>query len=71
MGKAQMHGESEKEGMAWGHGKHANMPTDVKMDMYPSANEYGSSIENDTMTRVDMENKRAKSTARSHLSNQH
>lgn len=66
-----MHGESEHEGKAWGHGKHANMPTEVKMDHYAKAHEMGSTVENDTMTRVDEENKRAHSKTRSHMSNQH
>ena len=71
MGKAQMHGESEHEGKVWGRGEHANMPKDVKMDMYPKANEAGPMVEDDTMTRVDGENKRAKSSTRKYLSNQH
>ena len=71
MGKGQMGKSSESEGKAWGHGKQANMPTDVKMDMYPKANEFGPGMEDDTMTRVDSENKRAKSKSRSHVSNQH
>jgi hypothetical protein len=71
MGKAQMHGESEKEGKAWGHGKFANMPTEVKMDTYSKAVEFGPTVENDTMTRIDEENKRSDSRARSHMSNQH
>ena len=64
MGKAQMHGESEKEGKAWGHGKFANMPTEVKMDTYSKAVEYGPTVENDTMTRIDEENKRSDGRAR-------
>jgi len=66
-----MHGESEKEGKAWGHGKFANMPTEVKMDTYSKAVEYGPTVENDTMTRIDEENKRSDGRARSHMSNQH
>lgn len=66
-----MHGESEKEGKPWGRGEQANMPQEVKKDTYPKAPEYGASVENDTMTRIDAENKRAKSTSRSHMSNQH
>ena len=71
MGKAQMHGESEKEGKPWGRGEHANMPKETKMDSYPRANEAGPMVENDTMTRIDGENKRAKSKTRGYLSNQH
>ena len=29
------HGTSENEGKAWGHGKYANMPQEVKMSEYP------------------------------------
>ena len=68
---ADMHGSSEHEGKDWGHGEHANMPKEVKMDMYPKAHEFGPGMEDDTMTRIDGENKRAHSKARSHLSNQH
>lgn len=71
MAKADMHGSSEREGKPWGRGMHANMPTDVKMDMYPKGHEFGPDVENDTMTRVDAENKRAQSQTRRHLSNQH
>ena len=71
MGKADMHGTSEHEGRAWGAGEHANMPKEVKMDRYPKAHEFGPGMEDDTMVRVDAENKRAHSKTRSHLSNQH
>jgi hypothetical protein len=71
MRKADMHGESEHESKPWGHGKFANMPTDIHMDMYPKAHEFGPGMEDDTMTRVDSENKRAHSKTHSHLSNQH
>lgn len=66
-----MHGESEKEGKPWGRGEQANMPKEVRMDTYPKANEAGPMVENDTMTRVDGENKQAKSMTRKYLSNQH
>ncbi len=71
MAKADMHGSSEMEGRAWGMGEHANMPKEMRMDMYPKANEAGPDVENDTMTRVDMENKQAKSKTRGYKSNQH
>lgn len=64
-------GESEHEGRAMGHGQHANMPQDVKMKAYPKAHEYGSTIQDDTMGRIDKENMRAHTKSRSHLSNQH
>lgn len=71
MGKADQHGMSEKEGKAWGHGKFANMPTEVKMNEYPKPVEFGPTVQNDTMTRVDEENRRSDGRARSHMSNQH
>jgi hypothetical protein len=71
MGKGQMGKSSESEGKAWGHGKFANMPTEVKMDMYPKAVEFGPTVENDSMTRIDEENRRSDSRARSRMSNQH
>jgi hypothetical protein len=71
MGKAKMHGMSEKEEKPWGQGKFANMPTEVEMDEYPSAIQYGPTVQNDTMTRIDEENRRSDGRARSHMSNQH
>ena len=71
MGKAQMHGESEKEGKPWGRGEMANMPQEVRKDTYPKAHEFGPAVENDTMTRIDAENGRAQKTTRKYLSNQH
>lgn len=64
-------GESEREGRVMGRGEHANMPKEVMMKSYPKANEFGPDVEDDTMGRIDQENKRAHSKARSHLSNQH
>ena len=71
MGKANEHGMSEKEGAPWGRGQQANMPKEVRMDTYPKAHEMGPTVENDTMTRVDAENKRAHAKTRSYMSNQH
>ena len=71
MGKANMHGNSEHEGKVWGAGEHANMPKEVKMDKYPKAHEMGPGMEDDTMVRVDSENKRAHSQTHKYLSNQH
>ena len=71
MAKASMHGSSEHEGKAWGHGQHANMPKDVKMNSYPKAQEMGPGMEDDTMVRIDAENKRAHNKAHKNLSNQH
>lgn len=65
------HGESEKEGKAVGKGMFANMPTDVSMKAYPKAHEYGPTVENDTISRIDEENMRSHKKARSHMSNQH
>lgn len=71
MAKTDMHGNSEREGRAWGHGKHANMPTDVKLDAYPKAHEFGPGDLDDTMTEIDRVNGMAHKKSRSHLSNQH
>lgn len=71
MAKADMHGKSEKEGRAWGHGEHANMPKQMKMDTYPKGHAEGPSVEDDTMTRIDAENSRAESKSRKFMSNQH
>lgn len=69
--KMNMHGNSEHEGKAWGHGEHANMPKDIKMDSYPKSHEYGAGDLDDTMTHVDAVNSRAHTKSRSHVSNQH
>lgn len=66
-----MHGDSEKEGAAWGHGKFANMPTDVKMNSYPKANEFGPSNLDDTMTEIDRVNAKAHGKSHKYLSDQH
>lgn len=71
MAKADMHGVSEREGKAWGHGQHANMPKEVKMNSYPKAHEFGPGVLDDTMSEVDQVQKQAHGKARSHLSNQH
>jgi len=71
MDKASMHGMSEKEGSAWGKGEFANMPKEVKMSAYPKAHEMGPTVEDDTMGRVDAENKRAESKSHKYMSNQH
>lgn len=71
MAKADMHGNSEREGKAWGKGEFANMPKEVKMDMYPKASEFGAGDLDDTMTGIDQVNRKAAAKTRSHLSNQH
>lgn len=71
MKHASMHGSSEHEGKAWGHGEFANMPKEVKMDSYPKNKMLKEPLENDTMTRIDAEISRSDSRARSHSSNQH
>jgi hypothetical protein len=65
------HGNSEKEGARVGAGAFAGMPQEVSMKSYPKAHEYGSSDEDDTISRVDAEQGRMHSTARRHMSNQH
>lgn len=62
---------SENEGKAMGRGEFANMPQSVTMKAYPKANQYGPDVEDDTMTRIDSENSRAHTKARSNKSNQH
>lgn len=69
--KASMHGFSEKEGKAWGHGNFANMPQDVEMKPYSKAHMMKEPLEDDTMTRIDAEVARSESRARSHYSDQH
>jgi hypothetical protein len=69
--KMNMHGNSEREGKAWGRGEHANMPKEVKMQAYPKAYEYGPSDLDDTMTEIDRVNGSAHSKSRARMSNQH
>lgn len=68
---ASQHGNSEKEGKAWGKGEFANMPKDVKMNMYPKANEFGPGDLDDTMNEIDGTTSRAHSKSHKFLSNQH
>lgn len=65
------HGDSEKEGKRVGQGNFANMPQDVSMKAYPKGHEFGSGNLDDTMSEIDMTTKKAHSTSRKHLSNQH
>lgn len=71
MAKAKMHGKSEKEGHAWGRGEFANMPKEVKVGSYPKSHQDGPGVEDDTMVRIDAENKRAEKKSQRFLSNQH
>lgn len=71
MAKANMHGNSEREGKAWGKGEFANMPKELKMNAYPKANQFGPGDLDDTMTGIDRSNSAAASKTRSNLSNQH
>jgi len=64
-------GESEREGKYWGKGEFANMPSAVKMQMYPKAHEFGPGVLDDTMGNIDKENGRAEATSHKYLSNQH
>lgn len=54
----------KKEGKAWGHGKHANMPTETVMKSYASGQEGTSEGIDDTMVRLDGDSKNAHSITR-------
>lgn len=69
--KANMHGNSEKEGKAWGKGEFANMPKEVRMDKYPKSSEFGAGDIDDTMTEIDDTTSKAHGKSRRFLSNQH
>jgi hypothetical protein len=71
MAKMNMRGNSENEGKTVGKGQFANMPTEVKMQAYPKAHEFGPGDLDDTMTGIDKSNSSAASKTRSNLSNQH
>ena len=71
MAKMNMHGDSEKEGSAWGKGEFANMPKDVQMKSYPKANEFGPGNLNDTMVEIDQTTSKAHTKSHRFLSNQH
>lgn len=71
MAKANMHGDSEKEGRAWGKGEFANMPKEVKMNQYPKAAEFGPGNLDDTMTEIDRVNLKAHNKSHKYLSDQH
>lgn len=64
-------GDSEREGRRLGGGAFAGMPTEVKMQAYPKAHEYGPENLDDTMKEIDDVNRHAHMTSRKHMSNQH
>jgi hypothetical protein len=64
------HGESEREGRAWGHGEFANMPQEQQMKVYPRDAHHGSAPEDDTMTDIDRVNHFAARQTNRYLSNQ-
>lgn len=64
-------GTSEDEGKYWGKGEYANMPKNVRMDMYPKASEFGPGDLDDTMGEIDRVNGVAHKKSHKFLSNQH
>ena len=65
------HGMSEAEGAVMGHGQFANLPQDVKMDLYPPASMHKRHVLDDTMSHVDHTNHHAESQADKYVSYQH
>jgi len=66
--KKFMGGTSEKEGARMGQGKHANMPTEVVMEQYPSSGHgYKMPELDDTMTRLKSDAKQASAGGRRNL----
>lgn len=57
--KNMEHGTSEHEGKAWGHGKFANMPTEVRMSEYPKMPHKELDGIDDTETRLESDSKHA------------
>lgn len=51
---------SESEGKAWGHGKFANMPTEVVMKDYPAMGGFKEEKIDDSMSRLESDAKDAK-----------
>lgn len=70
MKKPETHGSSEREGKYWGKGEFANMPKDVKMDMYPKS-KLDDDYEDDTINRIDGENNQMQGKRKRYVSNQH
>lgn len=69
--RAEPSGESEHEGRAMGHGNFANMPQDVKLELYPKfPAQRGHNID-DTMREIDRCNHHAETQESRYLSNQH
>lgn len=66
-----IHGTSEREGSAMGHGDFANMPQSVTFKAYPKAHEMGPGDLDDTITGIDMSTGRASSKSHKYLSDQH
>jgi hypothetical protein len=65
------HGYSEREGKAWGHGQHANMPHETVMSSYPKNKGAHSKDLNDTITNIDREIMQEEGQVHKHVSNQH
>jgi hypothetical protein len=63
-GKSMSHGTSENEGKAWGHGSFANMPQEVIMKDYPKPGYTSDGHIDDTMTRLDDDQRSALSKKR-------
>jgi hypothetical protein len=64
------HGDSENEGKYIGKGEFANMPKEVKMEMYPKSR-LGSDDVPDDIKRIDRENEQMQSKRPKYRSNQH
>lgn len=63
-------GVSEKEGKRIGQGQFANMPTEVRMEMYPKNKVPMSGIENDTISGIDQVISSSESKRSKYMSNQ-
>jgi len=70
MKKPETHGSSEREGAYWGKGEFANMPKEVKMDLYPKSR-LDADYEDDTINRIDRENDQMQGKRRKYVSGQH
>jgi hypothetical protein len=68
--KAEPKGASESEGKAMGKGNFANMPTEVKMEMYPKTR-YASDSLDDTMREIDSVVGKSEGKRSKYVSSQH
>ena len=68
---AERLGVSEQEAAPWGNGAYANMPQEIRMEIYAKGHKSHGNVLDDTITHVDDTNLRGDDQAQKYISNQH